>query len=90
MHAQCEEHLRNRYFYQRGEIHENTENYADEISQNCILSGKGLNPLRLDQFTDDSFKVRFIWLSALAYVTCAVIRLARFRMRENYSNRQEK
>jgi len=39
-----------------------------------------LSKLATAQITDDDFLVRFIWFSALAYVTCAVIRLARFNV----------
>ncbi|MHC4119710.1 MAG: CDP-alcohol phosphatidyltransferase family protein [Planctomycetota bacterium] len=36
--------------------------------------------LELTRFEDDNFVQRFIWLAAAAYLSCAVIRLARFNV----------
>jgi CDP-diacylglycerol--serine O-phosphatidyltransferase len=70
---------------------QSTSSFGGQLDSLCDVISFGVAPafvmlrlliskLSIDQFTDDSFKVRFIWLSALAYVTCAVIRLARFNV----------
>ena len=68
-----------------------TSSFGGQLDSLCDVISFGVAPafvmLRLlisklsaAQITNDSFIVRFIWLSALAYVTCAVIRLARFNV----------
>ena len=70
---------------------QSTSSFGGQLDSLCDVISFGVAPafvmlrlliskLSIDQITDDSFKVRFIWLSALAYVTCAVIRLARFNV----------
>ncbi len=70
---------------------QSTSSFGGQLDSLCDVISFGVTPafvmLRLlmsklsaSQITDDSFIVRFIWLSALAYVTCAVIRLARFNV----------
>ena len=54
MHAQVEEHVGNGHLDQRREIHEDTENDADEIAQYRVAAGQGLNPFRLDERPDSA------------------------------------
>lgn len=70
---------------------QSTSSFGGQLDSLCDVISFGVAPafvmLRLlmdklstAQITDDSFIVRFVWLSALAYVSCAIIRLARFNV----------
>lgn len=70
---------------------QSTSSFGGQLDSLCDVISFGVAPafvmlrllvdkLSIGQITDDSFKVRFIWLAALAYVTCAIIRLARFNV----------
>jgi CDP-diacylglycerol--serine O-phosphatidyltransferase len=75
---------------------QSTSSFGGQLDSLCDMISFGVAPaflmlklvestLSLDQMAQGGFLHRFIWLAALAYISCATIRLARFNV-ENAEN----